>query len=91
MGRRCSSRRRSSCTRSGYERDSSTTSFEGLASGVRQVVLLGAGFDTRGLRLPEIAACQASVYEVDFAEQLEKERAHLCPNASIMQMGVAEV
>jgi methyltransferase (TIGR00027 family) len=50
---------------------------EGLASGVRQVVLLGAGFDTRGLRLPEIAACQASVYEVDFAEQLEKKRAHL--------------
>jgi hypothetical protein len=40
---------------------------EGLASGVGQVVLLGAGFDTRGLRLPEIAACRASVYEVDFA------------------------
>ena len=50
---------------------------EGLASGVCQVVLLGAGFDTRGLRLAEIAACQASVYEVDFAEQLEKKRALL--------------
>ena len=50
---------------------------EGLASGVCQVVLLGAGFDARGLRLPEIAACRASVYEVDFAEQLEKKRALL--------------
>src|SRR6516162_8681907 len=30
---------------------------EGLAAGLRQVVLLGAGFDARGLRMPEIAAC----------------------------------
>jgi methyltransferase (TIGR00027 family) len=50
---------------------------EGLASGVCQIVVLGAGLDARGLRLPEIAAGHASVYEVDFAEQLEKKRALL--------------
>jgi methyltransferase (TIGR00027 family) len=46
----------------------------GLAAGLDQVVLLGAGFDCRGLRLPEIAAAGAAVYEVDFAEQLGKKR-----------------
>jgi methyltransferase (TIGR00027 family) len=50
---------------------------EGLAAGLDQVVLLGAGFDCRGLRMPEIAARGASVYEVDFAEQLDHKRAIL--------------
>jgi methyltransferase (TIGR00027 family) len=50
---------------------------EGVLAGVAQVVLLGAGFDARGLRLPEIAAQGATVYEVDFAAQLEKKRALL--------------
>ena len=35
----------------------------GLAAGVAQVVILGAGFDTRAFRLPAIA--QARVFEVD--------------------------
>jgi methyltransferase (TIGR00027 family) len=48
---------------------------DGLARGLRQVVLLGAGFDARGLRMPEIAG--ARVYEVDFAEQLARKRAIL--------------
>jgi methyltransferase (TIGR00027 family) len=47
---------------------------EGLKAGLDQVVLLGAGFDTRGLRMPEIAARQASVYEIDIAHQLERKR-----------------
>jgi len=47
---------------------------EGLKAGLDQVVLLGAGFDARGLRMPEIAACRASVYEVDTAEQLARKR-----------------
>lgn len=49
----------------------------GLREGIRQIVLLGAGFDARGLRLPEIAAHGAAVYEIDFAQQLEKKRALL--------------
>ncbi len=47
---------------------------EGVGAGLGQVVLLGAGFDARGLRLPEIAARGAMVYEVDFARQLEAKR-----------------
>jgi methyltransferase (TIGR00027 family) len=45
-----------------------------LAVGVDQVVLLGAGFDARGLRMPEIAERGASVYEVDTDEQLQRKR-----------------
>lgn len=45
---------------------------EGLKAGPNQIVLLGAGFDARGLRMPEIAAHHASVYEVDTAEQLAR-------------------
>lgn len=47
---------------------------ESVLAGVAQVVVLGAGFDVRGLRLPEIAERGATVYEVDFADQLEKKR-----------------
>ena len=39
--------------------------------------MLGAGFDARGLRLPEIAAGDVSVYEVDTAYQLARKRAVL--------------
>lgn len=49
----------------------------GLWTGMTQVVLFGAGFDARGLRMPEIAAGGARVYEVDFAAQLEQKRALL--------------
>ncbi len=49
----------------------------GLAAGLSQVVLLGAGFDCRGLRMPEIAARGASVYEVDLPGQLATKRALL--------------
>ena len=42
-----------------------------LGLGYRQLVLLGAGFDCRGLRLPEIAAAGALVFEVDFPDQLD--------------------
>ena len=49
----------------------------GLADGARQIVILGAGFDCRALRLEEIAVSGASVFEVDFDEQLEKKRAVL--------------
>lgn len=47
---------------------------EGLKAGLDQIVLLGAGFDARGLRMPEIAARRAFVYEIDTAEQLARKR-----------------
>lgn len=44
---------------------------EALAAGVRQVVILGAGYDTRAWRLPQLA--DARVFEVDHpATQREK-------------------
>jgi len=46
----------------------------GIADGARQIVILGAGFDCRALRLEEIAASGSIVFEVDFGEQLEKKR-----------------
>ena len=46
-----------------------------VAAGVGQVVLLGAGFDCRALRLAELEA--ATVFEVDFPDQLASKRAVL--------------
>ena len=48
-----------------------------LADGIREIVILGAGFDCRALRLPEIASVGARVFEVDFATQLDAKRALL--------------
>lgn len=50
---------------------------EGIAAGHTNVVILGTGFDTRALRMPELGSTR--VYEVDFADQLEKKRAILGP------------
>ncbi len=47
---------------------------DGLQSGLRQLLILGSGFDCRGLRMPEIAAHQALVFEVDFAVQLARKQ-----------------
>jgi methyltransferase (TIGR00027 family) len=64
---------------------------EGLKAGLDQLVLLGAGFDARGLRMPEIAARRASVYEVDTSDQLERKRAVL-ENAGVkLPAGLAHV
>lgn len=64
---------------------------DGLAAGLRQVVLLGAGFDCRGLRMPEIPAHEASVFEVDFDAQLEKKRALLAAGGVMMPSWVAQI
>lgn len=37
-------------------------------------MLLGAGFDARAHRMPEIQKHGATVFEVDFAEQLERKQ-----------------
>lgn len=43
-----------------------------VAAGARAVVLLGSGFDTRALRMPELEG--VPVYEVDVASQHERKR-----------------
>ncbi|HEX2486207.1 MAG TPA: SAM-dependent methyltransferase [Myxococcota bacterium] len=48
---------------------------DAVAAGARQVVLLGAGFDTRALRLRELA--DVPVYEVDRAELLARKEEQL--------------
>ena len=48
-----------------------------LDAGLRQIVLLGAGFDCRGLRMAEIPSAGATVFEVDFDSQLATKRAIL--------------
>jgi len=50
---------------------------QGIADGLRQVIILGAGFDCRAIRLEEIATSGSRVYEVDFGEQLATKRAVL--------------
>lgn len=47
---------------------------DGLAAGLDQLVLLGAGFDARGLRMKEIETRGATVFEVDTPEQLARKR-----------------
>jgi len=47
---------------------------DGLAAGLDQVVLLGAGFDMRGLRMTEVAARRATVFEVDTPYQMDRKR-----------------
>ncbi|HVU04363.1 MAG TPA: SAM-dependent methyltransferase [Polyangiaceae bacterium] len=48
-----------------------------LARGTRAIVLVGAGFDTRGLRMTEVGDAGARVIEVDHDEQLSEKRRRL--------------
>lgn len=50
---------------------------QSLDQGLTQFVVLGAGFDARALRMPEITRHNASVFEVDLPAVLEKKRAIL--------------
>src|SRR5690348_7193060 len=47
---------------------------DGLAAGLDQIVLLGAGFDARGFRMAEITERRSAVYEIDTPEQMERKR-----------------
>jgi methyltransferase (TIGR00027 family) len=47
---------------------------EGVAAGLRQLVLLGAGFDSRGLRMREVVEADVRVYEIDVPAQLDRKR-----------------
>ncbi len=62
-----------------------------LSDGLTQVVVLGVGFDTRALRLPEVAARGARVFEVDFAEQLSTRRALLAAAGEPLPSSIAQV
>ncbi|HEX7664122.1 MAG TPA: SAM-dependent methyltransferase [Polyangiaceae bacterium] len=53
---------------------------EGLAAGLDQLVLLGAGFDARALRMREVVAHGAEMFEIDTPEQLDRKRAALVGN-----------
>jgi len=64
---------------------------DGVAAGARQVVLMGAGFDARGLRLPEIASCGARVYEVDQPALLATKRELLAGAGVALPSHVARV
>jgi methyltransferase (TIGR00027 family) len=48
-----------------------------LEGGTRLIVLVGAGFDTRGIRMTEIAEAGARVIEIDHGDQLAEKRRRL--------------
>jgi methyltransferase (TIGR00027 family) len=50
---------------------------EALEGGVRTIVIVGAGFDTRAIRMTEIAEAGARVVEVDHGDQLAEKRRRL--------------
>ncbi|MCC6215004.1 MAG: class I SAM-dependent methyltransferase [Polyangiaceae bacterium] len=53
-----------------------------VARGCEAIVLLGAGFDSRALRLPELAGGRVEVYEVDHEAQLAAKRVRLAANGT---------
>jgi methyltransferase (TIGR00027 family) len=50
---------------------------EAIARGTRQLVLMGAGFDARALRLPEVAQHGVQTFELDFPALLDAKRSLL--------------
>jgi methyltransferase (TIGR00027 family) len=50
---------------------------DAIETGLRQLVILGTGFDSRGLRIDALRSDGVTVFEVDFAEQLERKRSLL--------------
>jgi methyltransferase (TIGR00027 family) len=64
---------------------------DGLAAGITQVVVLGAGFDARGHRLDEIPSCGARVFEVDFDAQFARKRALLAAGGVSLPAWLAHV
>lgn len=47
---------------------------DAIAGGTRQLVLMGAGFDARALRLPEVAEQGVQTFEIDLPPLLEAKR-----------------
>jgi methyltransferase (TIGR00027 family) len=64
---------------------------EAFGTGIKQVVILGAGFDCRSIRLPELS--QATVFEVDHFDTLRVKRnclTQIAPfaNSSVHYVGI---
>lgn len=64
---------------------------QALDAGIDQIVLMGAGFDARALRMPEIRAAGARVWEVDVGALLEHKRALLDAAGATIPAHVAYV
>lgn len=64
---------------------------DALGRNLKQIVLLGAGFDARGLRMREIAEAGATVFEVDVPSQLERKVAILRAGGVILPAHVVPV
>jgi methyltransferase (TIGR00027 family) len=47
---------------------------DAIGHGARQLMLMGAGFDARALRLPEVAQRNVQTFEIDFSALLETKR-----------------
>ena len=62
---------------------------DALARGGRDLIILGSGFDTRALRLAEIAAGGMRVHEIDFPEQLARKRATLAGAGVTLPAGLS--
>ena len=59
---------------------------KGVASGIAQLVILGAGFDCRAHRMPELAS--VAVYEVDRAETQAVKRARVATAPNVRYVAV---
>lgn len=62
---------------------------EALASGIEQFVFIGAGFDTRGCRL--VSRPGVSVFEIDFAKNVDYKREALWPIYGRVPEGLTQV
>jgi methyltransferase (TIGR00027 family) len=62
-----------------------------LDAGIDQIMLLGAGFDARALRVPAVAARGARVYEINLPGQLERKRALLASGSVALPAWVSYV
>jgi methyltransferase (TIGR00027 family) len=57
---------------------------EGIDRGIRQIVIVGAGFDMRALRLPEVEEHGVRVFEIDTPEQMTRKRAVLTSSGIVI-------
>jgi methyltransferase (TIGR00027 family) len=64
---------------------------DAVTRGARQLVLMGAGFDARALRLPEIAQCNVQTFEIDLPALLETKRGLLESSGVVIPRSVHHV
>ena len=72
---RCNRSRRALFGNRTHALDKNDALVAALANGIRQVVILGAGFDCRAFRIPELRA--ARIFEVDHPQTFATKRAQL--------------